>query len=202
MAAPNPDSSAQHDDDRNPADSPHSTENAFAAAAPIEVVSEPVGEVLDAPRPFDACVKCLATGFGLGFSPIVPGTVGCLPAIGIGWWWYQADVELWLRWVVVGVLFAAGIYVADRAAQLIGRHDPGSVVIDEIAAQSFVYAFFGPTPRQLLIGFVWFRIFDITKPFPARRAEGLPGGLGIMADDMMAAVYAAVAVFLTEYAIT
>jgi phosphatidylglycerophosphatase A len=85
---------------------------------------------------------------------------------------------------------AAGTWAAGRAETILAKHDPGAVVVDEIAGQILTLAFVPMTPRTLLLGFVLFRALDILKPFPARRLESLPGGSGIMADDLMAGIYA------------
>jgi phosphatidylglycerophosphatase A len=92
--------------------------------------------------------------------------------------------------VMSGLLFAVGSWSGSRAESYFGRTDPGPVVIDEVVGQ-IVTLFARPHAnwKWLLGGFVVFRIFDIVKPFPANRAENLPGGLGIMADDVVAGFY-------------
>ena len=91
----------------------------------------------------------------------------------------------------------AGVWAADRAATYLRKKDPQVVVVDEIAGQLIAYlglAAAGTLARNwqyLLLGFILFRVFDIWKPFPARQAESLQGGLGIMADDWIAGGYAA-----------
>jgi len=86
-----------------------------------------------------------------------------------------------------------GVFVAGRVERHSGKHDPQFVVIDEVSGQlialslPFVYLNW----KSWLLGFILFRVFDIWKPFPARQAESLPGGWGIMADDWVAGVYAA-----------
>lgn len=92
--------------------------------------------------------------------------------------------------LTAGLLFALGTWSAGRAEKYFGRVDPGPVVIDEVVGQ-IVTLLARPHAnwKWLLGGFVVFRIFDIIKPFPAGRAEGLPGGLGIMADDVVAGLY-------------
>jgi len=100
--------------------------------------------------------------------------------------------------VVIGVISLVGTWAASRAEKLAGRKDASIVVIDEVAGQllSFVFLplyFIGLAPI-VIIGFVAFRFFDIVKPYPARKFEALSGGLGIMADDLVAGAYAALVV--------
>ena len=96
--------------------------------------------------------------------------------------------------LVIGVISLVGTWAASRAERLGGRKDPSIVVIDEVAGQLLTFIFL-PTFyigfAQIVIGFVAFRFFDIVKPYPARKLEALPAGLGIMADDLVAGAYAA-----------
>jgi phosphatidylglycerophosphatase A len=97
-----------------------------------------------------------------------------------------------------------GVWAADRVAAHLHKKDPQTVVVDEVAGQLIAYlgvasiATFALNWQYLLAGFILFRVFDIWKPFPARRAESLPGGLGIMADDWVAGLYAALALALAR----
>ncbi len=99
----------------------------------------------------------------------------------------------YLDYAVVLLIAILGVYVADRAARYSGKKDPQFIVIDEVSGQMLTY-FFPLTVlnwKSWLLGFILFRVFDIWKPFQARQAEALPGGLGIMADDWIAGIYAA-----------
>ncbi len=129
----------------------------------------------------------IATVGGVGFFPVAPGTVGSAVGVGIylvsRGWSAQAQVALLVGITVVGI-WAAG--VAETALK---RQDPGPVVIDEVAGQLVTLLLTGVTWRGALVGFLIFRVLDIIKPFPARQFERLHGGLGIMADDLMAGVY-------------
>ena len=87
-------------------------------------------------------------------------------------------------------LFAAGVWAASAAERHFGGTDPGPVVIDEVVGMLITLAFIPAGPAAAIAGFVLFRFFDVVKPFPADRLEQLHGGLGVMADDAMAAVYA------------
>jgi len=97
--------------------------------------------------------------------------------------------------VAVAAISLIGTWAASRTEVLNGRKDPGIVVIDEVAGQMLTFIFLPPffigLAPIVIIGFVAFRFFDIAKPYPARRFESLPSGLGIMADDLVAGVYAA-----------
>lgn len=131
----------------------------------------------------------LATGFGTGYAPIAPGTWGSIPGVAAAW----ACDRLAGGWAVAGgaAFFAAtGVWAAGRASVALGSKDPRQVVVDEIAGQMVTLAFLPATPRVLVAGFLLFRALDVWKPWPADRLESLPGGSGIMADDLMAGLYA------------
>lgn len=126
----------------------------------------------------------VATVGGAGYFPVAPGTVGS--AVGVGL--YLLLPPAWLP-PVTALITVIGIWAAGEAARHFAREDPGPVVVDEVAGQLLTLLFTGVRVRGAILGFVLFRILDIVKPWPANRLERLPGGLGIMADDLMAAVY-------------
>jgi len=130
-----------------------------------------------------------ATGFGLGYAPIASGTFGSLPGLLIYWGLYTVYGTPAVLVGLVAVI-AAGVVCATAGEQHFGRHDPGQVVVDEIAGQMVALLFLAPTPAILVAGFLLFRLMDILKPLGARRLEALPRGWGIMADDLAAGVYA------------
>lgn len=136
----------------------------------------------------------LATVGGLGYAPIAPGTFGSAAGIAIYWftrhWTTPAQFS-----IIIGVTLV-GIWTASVAEKHFGREDPGAVVIDEVAGQLVTLALTGAGATAALAGFLLFRIFDIIKPYPANRLEALHGGLGIMADDLMAGVYGCVVLHL------
>jgi phosphatidylglycerophosphatase A len=112
---------------------------------------------------------------------------------------------LWNAYVVFppALLIAAiGVWASNRVAGFSGIKDPQFVVIDEVSGQLFTYLFAVAAGnwKYLLLGFILFRVFDIWKPFPARQAESLPGGWGIMADDWAAAVYAGIGLWIARAA--
>jgi phosphatidylglycerophosphatase A len=130
----------------------------------------------------------LATGFGAGFSPSAPGTAGSL--VGLALYWPLQKLPLvWLVGVLV-VVTCLGIWGAEIVARREGRKDPGLVVVDEIVGLWVSLLLVPFSFVTAVMGFFLFRAMDIVKPFPARQLERLPGGLGIVADDLMAGVYA------------
>lgn len=131
----------------------------------------------------------VATVAYCGYFPIAPGTVGSaagLVVYALVWWVHSPPVEMGL---ILG-LFALGIWAATTAERYFGGIDPGPIVIDEVVGMLITLAFIPVGWSAALAGFVLFRIFDVIKPYPAGRFERLHGGLGVMADDAMAAVYA------------
>ena len=152
---------------------------------------------------------------GVGLFPIAPGTLGSLVGVGLflsihavaggtleryalAHHWYYFEVEatqLALVLVTIFIVSLAGVWAATRAETLFKRKDPGAVVIDEVAGQMIALL-----SASLFVNFAWsiasafilFRLFDIWKPYPIRRLESLESGLGVMADDVVAGLYAAV----------
>ena len=129
----------------------------------------------------------LATAGGAGYAPIAPGTAGS--AVGLlvyllTWRWTAVEQTALLVAITI-----VGLWSSHRAARHFGREDPGPVVIDEVAGQLLTLVASGGSPVTFAAGFLLFRILDVVKPWPAGRFEHLPGGLGIMADDIMAGVY-------------
>ena len=134
-----------------------------------------------------------ATGFGTGYFPYAPGTVGSLVAI-LLFIFIPLDDYIWL--IVCIVMFFIGIWVSGTVEKDKGK-DPGIVVIDEFVGQWVALIFL---PRILWIfvaGFLLFRILDIIKPFPAADLEEIKGGIGIMLDDLIVAIYTNIAIHLT-----
>lgn len=137
----------------------------------------------------------LGTGFGSGYVPGAPGTAGSL--VGVLLVWPLLGLSLPVYLVMTLAITLIGIVAADRTAEYMGRKDPGAVVIDEIAGIMITLIGATATLPELLIGFALFRLFDIWKPPPCRWAErNFAGGLGIMADDLMAGVYACICLTL------
>lgn len=129
----------------------------------------------------------IATGFGLGYSPFISGTVGSLGGILLFWLLHSLWWPIYV--VTVVALFFLGVWAADQAEQVFKKKDSGLIVIDEILG-FLVSAFLIPWKWPwVLAAFFIFRGFDIMKPFPLRRVEELPGGMGIMLDDLGAGIY-------------
>jgi phosphatidylglycerophosphatase A len=158
----------------------------------------------------DYVALALAT-CGVGLLPVAPGTWGALVGVGIylfsrvavvrafsgpaGLGRQDARLEALQTAAVLlslSALTLAGVWAATRAEKLLDRKDPGAVVIDEVAGQLITFAFvpFSSGAWAVVLGFVLFRLFDIWKPYPVRRLEALESGLGIMADDVLAGLYA------------
>ena len=129
----------------------------------------------------------LATFAGIGYIRFAPGTFGSLAGLLI--WWLLPESPA-MQLVAIAVLFVVGSWSGNIAERHFASTDPGPVVIDEVMGM-LITLFMVPVGWSgLLIGFLLFRALDVWKPFPARRLERLHGGLGVMADDAMAAVYA------------
>ena len=139
---------------------------------------------------WDRASVWLATGFGVGFSPIAPGTTGAILGIPIALAAYATPMP---AAIVIG-LALLGVPVCDRAAKVLNQKDPKPVVWDEFATVPFAFLFLDRAtlfnPWVLIAGFALHRFFDITKIPPANRFERFPGGLGVMADDWVAGAYA------------
>jgi len=129
----------------------------------------------------------IATVLGLGLSPFAPGTVGS--AAGLALWAALPGNDGWLGFTII-VVAVVGTWAAGVAERRYQARDPGAVVIDEVLGMLITLFMIRPDWRLAIVGFVLFRLFDVIKPYPSNRFERLPGGLGIMADDAMAAVYA------------
>jgi phosphatidylglycerophosphatase A len=138
----------------------------------------------------------VATWFGAGFLPITPGSWGSLAALPFAW----AITNLWGiagLGVAAAIAFFVGCWAATIVAKASAVEDPGSIVIDEVAAQWLVLLAAPPAPLPYALAFVLFRTFDIWKPWPARWADRhVKGGLGIMLDDLFAAVYAMISLLV------
>ncbi len=138
-------------------------------------------------------INLIATGFGLGRLPKAPGTWGSLGALVlfalIGPFSHAA-----IQSALTVIFFVLGIWAAGHYAATKKERDPKEIVIDEIAGQWLALVGFKVTLLNLLLAFFFFRLFDIWKPLPIRLGEKLPGGLGIMTDDIMAGIAAHFAV--------
>lgn len=130
----------------------------------------------------------LATVGFAGYSPIAPGTVGSL--VGLVIYLFTARWPLSWQFGLLAAITVVGVWSATVAARFFGREDPGHVVIDEVAGQLVTLVLTGVGSLGAIAGFFLFRLLDIIKPWPAGQFERLHGGVGIMADDLMAGLYA------------
>ena len=133
-------------------------------------------------------VHLLAFGFGAGLLPRAPGTFGTLIAIPL-YWLIGNLASMWYGAIVV-VLFVFGIWICEITARELGVADHPAIVWDEIVGFQVTMFMAPPGWQYLLLGFGLFRLFDIVKPYPIKRLEELPGGWGIMSDDVFAGIYA------------
>jgi phosphatidylglycerophosphatase A len=143
----------------------------------------------------------ISTWFGCGYSPKAPGTVGSAAALGAA-----ILIEHFAGWnppafaALALIVSVPAIWAAGETARSARMKDPQFVVVDEVVGQWLTLA--GACTlnwKSWLAAFVLFRLFDIWKPFPVRQLESLPGGLGIVADDLMAGLYAALVLFLAGW---
>jgi len=143
-------------------------------------------------------IKILATGFGSGLSPFAPGTMGTLVGIPV------CLVCLPLTWPArlffVIILSALAIFISGRAETLYLRKDDQRIVIDEIVGFQVAMLPVAITGLNICAAFALFRLFDIWKPFPVNKLQDLPGGLGVVIDDVGAGIYAGVIMFALNYA--
>ncbi len=151
-------------------------------------------------QPLDALARFIGTGAYAGYAPLVPGTVGTLPGLLLAIplaTLCERTVGGYLAVLVVAV--AAAVWSAGRCCELFDAGDPRQVVIDEVVGFFVTMAFLPADLRTLGLAFVAFRFFDILKPPPVRQAERLPGGVGVVADDLLAGLYANLTVRLIDW---
>jgi phosphatidylglycerophosphatase A len=140
----------------------------------------------------DRLIKFLATGFGAGYLPAAPGTAGSL--VGVAFWWgLNQTHNPWLRGLLLVLAVVLAVWCAGEASEIMRHPDPPSVVIDEIVAMPVALFGLGARWWHIVVGFAMFRLFDVWKPSPVREAQNFTGGIGIVLDDLLAAVYACTA---------
>jgi phosphatidylglycerophosphatase A len=138
----------------------------------------------------------LSSNAGLGYAPVASGTVGTLAGIPI--FYLTSAWPWWLSLVSLLALLFLSFWVADAAGQIYGVADDGRIVIDELIGYLVTVAFLPWSWQAAIIGFFWFRLFDIVKPPPAGWFDkNLKHGVGVVLDDFAAGVYAAIALRLT-----
>ena len=144
-------------------------------------------------RGLDYLALAIAT-CGVGYIPLAPGTFGSL--VGVALFWVLPGVAIP---IAILVFTFAGIWAATRTEALAGRKDPGKIVVDEVAGQLialFPLVFVKWSITTVMLSFILFRFFDIVKPYPANKFQEMEGGVGVMCDDLVAGVYAAIIVMI------
>lgn len=135
-------------------------------------------------------VTLLASGLGLGFVPFAPGTFGTLLGMVLAFLFPDNKI-------MIGAVAVLGIWIANEAEVIFQQHDSPKIVIDEAAG--YLLASYGWSGYYLLVAFVLFRFFDIVKPFPVKQLQNLPGGLGIMADDLVAGIFSNIVLYIVTF---
>ena len=130
----------------------------------------------------------IATCGYLGYVPLAPGTFGSAAGLAV-FFLIRSTGSITLEVGAILVLFAIGIWSGTVAEHYFGGIDPAPVVMDEVVGMLITLAFLPVSVTGAIIGFVVFRVLDVVKPWPSAQFERLPGGLGVMADDGMAAIY-------------
>jgi len=142
-----------------------------------------------------------ALGFGSGLAKKAPGTFGTV--VGLPLFWLISTYTLTTQLALISLLFLIGIYFCDKTGQALGVSDHGSIVWDEIVAIMLVLTFTINQWQWWLVAFLLFRLFDIWKPFPIRQCDAkVKGGLGVMLDDLLAAIYAILSLKALAWIIT
>jgi phosphatidylglycerophosphatase A len=149
-------------------------------------------------KPANRLAWLLSLWFGCGRVPYAPGTAGTLGAFPI--YWLTRPHGLFALTLAALTIAVAGIWASSRVAAETGTKDPQFVVVDEVAGVLVTWLAAPPTWQGVAIGFVLFRIFDWKKPFPARALERLPGGFGIVLDDLAAGAWGALALVVARAA--
>jgi phosphatidylglycerophosphatase A len=139
--------------------------------------------------------KIAATFFGVGYFPVAPGTVtSAVIVLLYKFFLHRLSWPIYL--LIFFVIFGLGIIVSDIFSRMLKKEDPRTVVIDEAAGQLIALFLLSPQWSICAASFLLFRIFDIVKPFPIKRAETFPGGFGIMLDDIVAAIFTGILINL------
>jgi phosphatidylglycerophosphatase A len=136
---------------------------------------------------FSRLPKIIATFFGVGYLPFIPGTFGSASALLL---FFLVRSSLQAQLVLLALFLFSGFFFSGQAEKLFKSKDPKYIVIDEVAGMFLTLIFVPLDPKLLFIGFLLFRVLDTTKPYPAYKLQNLPGSAGIMLDDIIAAVYA------------
>lgn len=139
----------------------------------------------------------IATFFYVGLIPVGPGTFGTLAAIPL--FYALTFTPLYLYLAITVLIIFISVWASTVAEEIYGKHDPQQVVIDEVCGYLVTMILVPATPSNIFLGFLLFRLFDIAKPYPVRRFEKLPGGWGVVIDDVAAGVYACITLHILGY---
>ncbi len=130
----------------------------------------------------------VATCAYVGYAPVAPGTFGSAVGLAVLYAVRHQGTRT-VEAATIVVLLAIGLWAATEAERHFGRSDPGPVIIDEVIGMLITLAFVPVNLAGAILGFFIFRVLDVVKPWPARRLEHLPGGFGVVLDDVMAGIY-------------
>ncbi len=131
----------------------------------------------------------LATGFGVGYSPVAPGTMGTL--LGIPIYFFLSTIPFPLYELILITFFFLSSWISENAEKYFGRRDDPRIIIDEVMGFCITMLWVNKTVLSITMGFILFRFFDILKPFPIRRIDKRwKGGYGVVFDDVLAGIYA------------
>ena len=146
-------------------------------------------------------ILILATGFGVGYSPLAPGTLGTLVAIPV--YYFLSNISRPIYEITLIGIFFLSVWISENAEIFFGKKDDPRIVIDEMMGFLITMLWVPKTVRFIIIGFLLFRFFDILKPFPIRHLERrLKGGFGVVLDDVMAGAYANIILHLISFYFT
>ncbi|MCZ6639329.1 MAG: phosphatidylglycerophosphatase A [Candidatus Dadabacteria bacterium] len=138
----------------------------------------------------NSIAKLIATVFYVGLIPIAPGTFGTIAAIPL--FYALSFTPLYLYLAITVLIILISVWASGVAEEIFGKTDPGEVVADEVCGYLVTMILVPLTLGNIFFGFLLFRLFDIAKPYPIRKFERLPGGWGIVMDDVMAGVYSCI----------
>lgn len=145
----------------------------------------------------DKIALIIAVWFGTGIVPGIPGTIGSIGAVPV--YILMSVFEPTYQAIFVFMLTILAIWSSDRCEKLTGSNDPGLIVVDEVSGFLLTVLFIPFTFFNVLAGLFLFRLFDIIKPYPVKKIEGLRGGFGIVFDDLLAGFYAHLSLLLILY---
>src|SRR4030067_3381077 len=132
-------------------------------------------------------ILLMATGFGVGYSPLAPGTLGTLISVPV--YYFLSEIPSPIYEITLVGFFFLSVWSSENAEIFVGKKDDPRIVIDEMMGFLITMLWVPKTPFFILAGFILFRIFDIFKPFPIRRLEKVKGGYGVGLDDVMAGIF-------------